>query len=90
MPYPNKWVTEVSRDEISTKFLGWEPEVQQMLEVRTPADHLQIYADIAPDVDFSALTILRDGRSTLSTAFPLPCQALATSSGKPYLPNVME
>ena len=79
MPYPDKWVTEVSRDEILTKFLGWEPEVQQMLEVRIPAEHLQIYTDVAPDVYFSALTILRDGRFTLSTAYPLPCQAPATS-----------
>ncbi|RPD61069.1 FAD/NAD-P-binding domain-containing protein [Lentinus tigrinus ALCF2SS1-6] len=31
-PYPSKWVVDVSREEVVSKFVGWEPEVQQMLE----------------------------------------------------------
>ncbi|KAI0749595.1 hypothetical protein C8Q80DRAFT_1269451 [Daedaleopsis nitida] len=35
-PYPGKWVTEVSRDEmISLGLDGWEPEVQEMLQVES-------------------------------------------------------
>ncbi|RDX42130.1 FAD/NAD-P-binding domain-containing protein [Lentinus brumalis] len=30
--YPGKWVSDVSRDEVVSKFIGWEPEVEQMLE----------------------------------------------------------
>ena len=33
--YPRKWVTDASRDELVAHFSGWEPEVDEMLSVRT-------------------------------------------------------
>ena len=35
-PYGGKWVTDVSRDAFVSEFEGWEPEVQQMLQVSAP------------------------------------------------------
>ncbi|KAI0694674.1 hypothetical protein C8T65DRAFT_758858 [Cerioporus squamosus] len=31
-PYQGKWVADVPRDEVVSKFIGWEPEVEHMLE----------------------------------------------------------
>lgn len=32
--YPHKWVIDSTQDEVAAHFSGWEPEVDQMLQVR--------------------------------------------------------
>ena len=33
--YPHKWVTDASRDELVAHFTGWEPDVDEILSVRS-------------------------------------------------------
>lgn len=32
--YPHNWVIDSTQDEVAAHFSGWEPEVDQMLQVR--------------------------------------------------------
>ena len=32
--YPDKWVRDASREELLRQYEGWEPELQELLEVR--------------------------------------------------------
>ncbi|RPD61072.1 FAD/NAD(P)-binding domain-containing protein [Lentinus tigrinus ALCF2SS1-7] len=71
-PYPGKWVAEVSRDEILSKFLEWEPEVQQMLEYVDKPSRWAIHAlDCLPFAVSSSgqVALLGDAMHAMSPNF---------------------
>lgn len=76
-PYTGSWVAQVPREELVSQLEGWEPEVQQMLQVRLPrsfaGNHIGMRAIETPDV--SSQRTRRDGRCTSWTTCPSQSEA---------------